>query len=643
MTAPAMARHCALQNPVYFLRGFAFGLHYPALVFSVAWELPDARWLDALQQHLAGIPGLARAWSEAEWAGLRSGPHHGAHALPRVLHLLQRKADLPLFEEGRVIAVQGKTLRYAVPIFPRSVQPMLASVQALLQLVEQLAAGVNQAPLAGLMAAWKALAASYACGSNVPPFLKAALDRQLPFFEVAGDVIQFGQGRRGRWLQSSFTDATSHIATQLSRHKKLGAQVLRRAGIPVPEHEMVRSAEDLAPAAQRLGYPVVIKPADLDGGVGVAAGLESLEEVAQAYAQALRHSHHILIEKHIPGRDYRLTVFQNEVVWVIERQAAGVYGDGVSTVAQLIAAANQDPRRGDGVHSPLKALALDQEAQSLLGRSGLDGQSILPRGDFVRLRRSSNIASGGLPIAVPVADVHPHNLALAVRAAQALRLDLAGVDLLIPDIAVSWLEGGAAVCEVNAQPQLGRTTSLHLYPQLLRALVPGNGRIPVVLVFGGAEARAVVQSLEAQWTALGRSLGVGDETGVRLGGVRLARAGISAYDAGALLLAHHEVDAIALIVSDRSLQENGLPFFAFDVLLVTGDHPWGATAQGRTEPDFIVHQKVCDGNFIALGFDDDKKHMLERLTPGRYEYVRIDGSDMLQRLCRIDQHHGNPV
>lgn len=643
MTAQLTARHCALQNPVYFLRGFAFGLRYPSLVFAVAWELPDARWLDALQQHLEGIPDLARAWSEAEWTGLGSGPHHGAQALPRALHLLQRHADLPLFEEGRVVAVQGKTLRYAVPIFPRSAQPMLASVQALLQLVEQLADGVSQAPLAGLTAALKTLATSYACGSNVPPFLKAALDRKLPFTEVAGDVIQFGQGRRGRWLQSSFTDATSQISTQLSRDKKLGAQVLTRAGIPVPAHEMVRSADDLAPAVQRLGYPVVIKPSDLDGGVGVAAGLDSLQEVEQAYAQALRHSRHILIEKHIPGRDYRLTVFQNEVVWVIERQAAGVYGDGVSTVVQLITAANQDPRRGDGVHSPLKALALDQEAQSLLGRSGLDGQSILPRGEFVRLRRSSNIASGGLPIAVPVAGIHPDNLALAVRAAQALKLDLAGVDLLIPDIAVSWLDGGAAVCEVNAQPQLGRTTSLHLYPQLLRALVPGNGRIPVVLVFGGGQARAVVQSLEAQWIALGRSLGVADETGVRLGGLRLARSGISAYDAGALLLSNSEVDAIALVVSDKSLQENGLPFAAFDVLLVTGDHPWAATAQGPAAPDFMVHQKVCDGNFIALGFDDDKKRTLETLSPGRFEYMQVDGRGILQRLCSIDQHHGNPA
>jgi len=641
VTTQAPARHCALQNHVHFFRGFVFGLHYPALVFAVAWDVPDKRWLDALPQQLESIPGFTRAWSETDWEGLKGGPNHGAQALPRLLHLLQRSAELPIFEEGTVIAVQGSSLHYAVPVFPRSVQPMLATLRAFLQWVDQLLAGVSDAPVTGLSAALKALAGSYQCGSNVPPFMKAALARHLPFYEVAGDVIQFGQGRRGRWLQSSFTDVTPQIAAMLSRDKKLCAQVLKRAGIPVPAHETVRAAGELGPAAQRLGYPVVIKPADLDGGVGVAAGLDSAQEVEQAYAQALRHSTHILIEKHIEGRDYRLTVFQNEVVWVIERQAAGVHGDGVSTVVELLATANQDTRRGDGVHSPLKSLVLDDQAQSLLRREGLDGESILPQGRFLRLRRSSNIASGGLPIAVPVADIHPDNLALAVRAAQALRLDLAGVDLLIPDIKVSWLAGGAAVCEVNAQPQLGRTTSLHLYPLVLGKLVPGRGRIPIVLVFGGAQARVLVQSLEAQWAATGRSLGVADESGVRFGAMRLGHAGTSAFDGAALLLAHTGVDAMAVVVKDQSLLANGLPFAAFDMLVVTGDHAWDAGVPGRATPDFMVHLKACDGHFIAFGLGDDKTRLLERLSPTRFERLDADtgAATVMARLRGIEQRH----
>jgi hypothetical protein len=61
-----------------------------------------------------------------------------------------------------------------------------------------------------------------------------------------------------------------------------------------------------------------------------------------------------------------------------------------------------------------------------------------------------------------------------------LRLDLAGVDLLVPDIARSWRETGGGICEVNAQPQL----SGHLPRSLLPKLVSRRGRIPVVVLIG---------------------------------------------------------------------------------------------------------------------------------------------------------------
>jgi len=101
-------------------------------------------------------------------------------------------------------------------------------------------------------------------------------------------------------------------------------------------------------------------------------------------------------------------------------------------------------------------------------------------------------------------------------------------------------------------------------------------------------------------------LGVADDTGVRLGGVPLARAGTPAYDAGALLLAHTGVDAVALVVHDKSLLENGFPCAAFDMLVVTDDHAALAMVLRDAVPDFMAHRQACDGSFIAIGFDDDK-------------------------------------
>ena len=152
--------------------------------------------------------------------------------------------------------------------------------------------------------------------------------------------------------------------------------------------------------ADAAGYPVVVKPADQDGGIAVSADIRTGEELEKAFHRAREKSANVLVEQFIPGRDYRLQVFRGRCVWAIERVPASVTGDGVSTIERLVAIANADPRRGDGPHSPLKRLKLDDEALELLQRDGLSVQSIPAQGAFVKLRRASNVGSGGMPVNV---------------------------------------------------------------------------------------------------------------------------------------------------------------------------------------------------------------------------------------------------
>jgi cyanophycin synthetase len=90
------------------------------------------------------------------------------------------------------------------------------------------------------------------------------------------------------------------------------------------------------------------------------------------------------------------------------------------------------------------------------------------------------VASGGHTRGVTV-EFHPDNARLCEQVAKLLRLDIVGIDLLIPDHLRSWCEGGAAICEVNAQPQMGLTYP-EIYENLFNAFLDGQGRIPVGLV-----------------------------------------------------------------------------------------------------------------------------------------------------------------
>ncbi|KPQ37992.1 MAG: putative D-alanine-D-alanine ligase, partial [Porphyrobacter sp. HL-46] len=365
-------------------------------------------------------------------------------AMSLVVDACQAAAGLPICETARVLDDLPEGGRCQIPSLGRSIGPLSALLQCLLAVMPILIEGRRDLPLENeLMRLHGVLAKSNFRSSNMPRFVRAAHGLRLPFRELPGQFLLLGEGVHGRWLDSTFTDATPFIATQLARGKLLGAAHLRLAGLPVPPHRRAATVAEAQAAARALGYPVVVKPADLDGGTGVAAGLQDAEDVARAYEAARRHSASIIVEKHIEGRDYRLTVFQGEVVWAVERVPAGVTGDGKACIAELVAAANADPRRGSGDHAPLKRLMLDDEANALLAQSGISADTVPPAGCFIRLRRAANVASGGMPVAV-FERVHPDNAQLAVRAAAALRLDLAGVDLIIPDIARSWREGGAA-------------------------------------------------------------------------------------------------------------------------------------------------------------------------------------------------------
>ncbi|CAM3443069.1 Cyanophycin synthetase [Halomonas lysinitropha] len=528
-----------------------------------------------------------------------------------------------------------------IPTFTGSAGPLVGLLQWLLALVE-LHRGTESSEeyLARLPDLQKQLQQTNAFGTNVPRFVRAAFEMRIPFSGLPGQIIQYGQGRRARWMESSFTDETPQIAAQIARNKPLASQVLRQAGIKVPDHGVVDKIESALYVAHQLGYPVVVKPADQDGGAGVAAGLESDDDVRRAFQQAASHSRNILVEKHVEGNDYRVTVFQNEVIWAIERRPGGVTGDGRHRIEELIEQFNADPRRANRIHAPLKRLVLDEEAFAMLRRVGLDEHSIPDKDRFVRLRSASNIASGGTPVAV-FDDVHPDNRQLAVRAAAALRLDLAGIDLLMPDISRSWKATGAAVCEVNGQPNLGQTTAAHLYEPLLRRLVPGSGRVPVAMILGATPNDSLVKEMETE--LLGRDLvpGCHDATGVWVENDTLMQGAVDGFSAGQALVRDRRPSAVVMSILDIYMLRTGLPVPRFDLLVIAGSQlqvPRGADDNQRKRWLYellALLLPACDGEVITVADSGLDIEGLSHLTKATWLREPLEYGAAVRRAAEV--------
>lgn len=406
---------------------------------------------------------------------------------------------------------------------------------------------------------------------------EAALERDVPVRHLSPDVYALGTGCQSRWFCSSITDRTPSISVTLARDKVNTATVLRQAGLPAPTHQRARSSEQAIEIAEKLGYPVVIKPTDLDQGQGVAADLPDAESVANAFKEAAALSKNIIVEKHFHGFTHRLTVFQGHLVKVAKRVAGGVFGDGIHTVGELVALAQQDPfmqRRTARLGKQL--LSLDDEAIGLLTRSGLTPESVPAPDEYVRLRRRDNVSAGGHNVAIPLTDVHPDNRLLAVRAAAMLRLDFAGVDLIIGDITQSWLKTGALICEVNAQPQMGTKDSPEIYQELLAAYLPENPRIPVHLLIPAGwrvDSPAVLAKLQDSLSCT--TLATAD--GIWLEGQRVSMPFAGGYEAAAAALASPDCRALLFVMTAQEIIRNGLPIDRVDSITIGG--------MNRSSPD----------------------------------------------------------
>lgn len=410
-------------------------------------------------------------------------------------------------------------------------------------------------------------------GLNPANVLAAARALDWPARWVDGDVLQLGHGRLSRWWRSTLTDATPSIGVMLARDKTRTTRLLRTAGLPVPRHMEVGSLDAAERAAEALGWPVVVKPADQDKGAGARAHLQSMEQVRRAFDHAAAVSGRVLVEQHVYGREYRLTVVQGVLLWAHERVPAQVVGDGRHDVQTLIEQENRR-RRAALAADPAGwvPMQVDEEMRDYLQETGVSLQAVPPAGVPVRLQRVPAATTGGGGLAC-FHTIHPDNRRLAERAAQCLRLDVAGVDLIMPDITRSWREAGGAVTEVNAMPQISLQTNPKLVQRLLQCSMPQGARIPLVLVLAG--------SARSQWLALWResaqeagfSLGISAPSGLEVGTERRFDGRTSAWEHMQALQMDREVDAMVLVCDGTEFFKTGLPFDRVDVLVVQEHQP----------------------------------------------------------------------
>ena len=267
-------------------------------------------------------------------------------------------------------------------------------------------------------------------GPSTGAIVQAAVARHIPFRRLTrGSLVQFGWGSKQRRIQAAETDRSSAIAESIAQDKELTKKLLSAAGVPVPNGRTVTDADDAWSAMCEINAPVAVKPADGNQGKGVTVNIVTREGLERAYAAALEISSEVLVERYIPGSDFRLLVIGDKLIAAARREPPQVIGDGVQSVRKLVEQVNSDPRRGVGHATSLTKIRVDEIALACPESQGLQADSIPNKGARVQLRNNANLSTGGSATDV-TDDVHPEMAACAIAAAAAMSADRAAWSFL---------------------------------------------------------------------------------------------------------------------------------------------------------------------------------------------------------------------
>jgi cyanophycin synthetase len=573
-----------------------------------------------------------------------------AHALEIATLCLQAEAGCPVAFSRTSATVEQGTYQVVIEFTEEAVG------RKAFDFAQQLCfAAQNDTPfdLAAALAELREIDEDERLGPSTGAIVQAAVVRNIPFRRLTrGSLVQFGWGSKQRRIQAAETDRSSAIAEAIAQDKQLTKKLLEATGVPVPAGRPVNSADDAWAALCEIGAPVVVKPLDGNQGKGVTVNVVTRDLLDIAYAAASAISDDVLVEKFIPGSDFRLLVVGNQMIAASRRDPPQVIGDGTHTVSELVAQVNSDPRRGEGHATSLTKIRIDEIALARLSLQGFTPASIPTKGARVMLRNNANLSTGGTATDV-TDDVHPEMAASAVAAAQMIGLDVCGVDVVCDSMLQSLQDQGGGIVEVNAAPGL----RMHLQPSFGKGRAVGdaiismmfgkedNGRIPVVTVAGTNGKTTTVRLTAHILSCNDLRVGMTNSDGVYIQNKRIDTGDCSGPKSARNVLMHPDVDAAVLETARGGVLREGLAFDQCDVAIVTnigmGDHlglSYISTVEDLAVVKRVVVQNVAPHGTAVLNATDPMCVQMADACPGKVTFFADDRNHPVIAMHRARGH-----
>lgn len=603
--------------------------HRPVIKMTVdIEEFHDVTTKDVkgLKEKLIGIfPGLKKHYCSPGYEGgfierLTEGTYAG-HVIEHVALELQSINGYDVFY-GKTRILEEPSI-YNIIFEYKNEKLGIESGKAAVEIINKLFQN-DMANIEKIIADLKVLAVEFELGPSTRSIFVEAEKRGIPVTRIGDDsLLRLGYGKYSRVISASLTDAPSCISVDIAGNKHLTKQILSDYGIPVPYGQVAYSEDAAIRIAKEIGYPVVIKPCDVNQGKGVTLNIFNEEQVRFAYKEAIKYCRAVIVEKYVEGTDYRVLVVGNKISAVSERKPPSITGDGKHTIKELIEFENRNPARGEGHEKPLTKIKIDSVVLQTLSMQGINENYIPAEGENVVLRGNGNLSTGGTAREC-TGEIHPANKEMAIKAAKAVGLDIAGIDIKTPDISVPINKNNGAVLEVNAAPGL----RMHLYPSegnsknvaedIVNMLFPEGSpcSIPIISITGTNGKTTTTRLVSHTLAMSGLMVGMTSSSGVYIGNECVVKGDCTGSISAGIILANREVEAAVLETARGGIIKKGLGYDLADVGVIVNiseDHLGLDNINTLEDLAFVkslVIEAVKPDGYAVINADNDMCHYI---------------------------------